>query len=368
MKKVYTITFHRANNYGAMLQAYALQRVLKEKYETKIIDYDCFAVYNDYKLFFQRGNGIGKTIKKNIKCFFKIPFYYKRFQNFNRFRNKMEFTKRYNSILDLQKNPPIADSYVCGSDQIWNPSLTNKLDDAYYLKFGNSNIKRISYAASVGDIRVLEESEESFFDKLANFNNISVREKDLNDLINSKLKDKSQIVADPSLLLSKDQWLEICNNNKLPSEKYIFAYSVGNANDNYYDIVNKLASMTGYTIVYFDRSDKLKKFKHKKRSYYSAGPDQFVSLLYNSEFVVTTSFHGLALSMILNKNFISCLSSYPSRITSLLKTVNLSDRICEVGQDPIPIYNTQINWENVNLRLFKYSQESKSWLFDNLDE
>lgn len=368
MKKVYTITFHRANNYGAMLQAYALQRVLKEKYETKIIDYDCFAVYNDYKLFFQKGNGITNTVKKNIKCFLKMSFYYKRYQNFNRFRNKMEFTKKYNSILDLQQNPPMADSYVCGSDQIWNPAITCKLDDAYYLNFGNSNIKRISYAASVGDIRILDTYEKSFFDKLANFNNVSVREKDLNDLINSKLENCSQIVADPSLLLSKDQWLEICDNKALPSEKYIFAYSVGNANDNYYDTVNKLASMTGYTIVYFDRSDKCHRFKHKKKSYYSAGPDKFVNLLYKSEFVVTTSFHGLALSLILNKNFISCLSSYPSRITSLLKIVDLSDRICEEGQDPISIYNTQVNWELVNKRLFKYSQESKSWLFDSLDE
>lgn len=368
MKKVYTITFHKANNYGAMLQAYALQRILKEKYETKIIDYNCFAVYNDYKILFQKGKGIVQTIKKNIKCIVKFPFYYQRDNNFNIFRKKMYFTKKYNNILELQSNPPIADAYICGSDQIWNPSITGNFDDAYYLNFGGKNIKKISYAASIGDIKALDSCKKEFFSRLAHFDSVSVREKDLNDFINAESNSESQIVADPSLLLTKEQWLEICNSAKIPKEKYIFAYSVGNANDKYYDTVNKIAELTGYTIVFFDRNDKANRFKYKKKSFFSAGPDGFVNLLYNSEIVVTTSFHGLALSLILNKNFISCLSSYPSRIISLLKIVNLSDRICEEGQDPTTIYNNKINWEPVNQKLNKYAEESKSWLFDSIDK
>lgn len=368
MKKVYTITFHRANNYGAMLQAYALQEVLKERYNTRIIDYDCSPVYNDYKLIFQKSPYFVEFMKKNLKCLIKFPFYYPRYRNFNAFRKKMFITKKYNSLVELKNDPPLADAYVCGSDQIWNPKITNGFDEAFFLKFGNKDVKRISYAASIGNISIIEEDEDKFFNNLSEFDKISVREEDFNNIINSKFKKKSKLVLDPTLLLTKQQWLKFYKKNSSVKEKYIFAYSVGNANENYYNAVNKIAELTGYLIVFFDRNDKDNKFKFKKKSYYSAGPAEFITLLSNSEFVVTTSFHGLALSLILNKKFTICLSSYPSRIISLLKIVNLSARICTNEQDLSSIYNSDIDWNRVNKTLIDNMLKSKKWLFDSIEK
>lgn len=368
MKKVYTITFHQANNYGAMLQSYALQKVLCQKYESKIINYNCHAISNSYKLFFKKGNSLLDTLKINIKSFLKIPFYYKRYNNFKKFRNKLDLTRKYINEDDLKNNYPKCDAYVTGSDQIWNKNITDGFDDGYFLNFGDENIKKISYAASIGDISIINNNKKLFGEKIKNIDAISVRENDLKSIIESTYTKKVTEVLDPTLLLTKEEWLNIINKKYEISEKYIFAYSVGNGNDLYYDSINELARKTGLKVIYFDRTNKDKKIKCNCQSFYSAGPDGFVTLLKNAEYVITTSFHGLALSINLQKNFSVILSSYPERLTTLLNSLQLNNRIIEKGKEITDQFYKKINWDEKTKKLLEIREKSLDWLFNSVEE
>ena len=363
MKKVLTITFHRANNYGAMLQAYALQKVLEKKYDTAIIDYYCKPVFKDYK-FIQSP----KNIKAFLISLLKSPFYYSRYKNFEHFRKKLKFTKKYNHIEELKQDSPRGDAYVVGSDQVWNPSLTKGFNEAYFLEFGTEATKKIAYAASCGKSDFILENKKEFKKKIANFSAISVREKNLIQLVKELYGKEVFLALDPSLLLKKENWLELTTTKKMIKEKFIFAYSVGNDNDLFYDVVNELAKKTGYLIVFFDRKDKKKKFQFKKKSCYFCGPDQFVQLLNEAEYVVTTSFHGLALSTILNKNFFITLSTYPDRLVTFLQNFDLQNRIINDINRLEEVLNQEIAWNQINEKLEDAREKSLNWLYGTIEK
>lgn len=360
LKTVLTVTFHRANNYGAMLQAYALQKILERKYNTSILDYYCDAVFDGYKLIsFKNG-------KKVIKSLFKLPFYYSRYKKFAKFRKKLSLTEHYKNIMKLKKFPPAADAYIVGSDQVWNPNITNGLDDVYFLNFGSNKTKRIAYAASCGNYNYILEMEQTFKSKIECFDAISVREKKLLLPIKKVSGKDVNNVLDPVLLLEKNDWLNLIGKRKLMKEKYIFAYSVGNATELYYDVVNELAKNYGYLIVFFDRRDKEHNFKYSSKSLYNSGPLEFVNLLYNADLVVTTSFHCLALSILFNKRFGAVMSTYPDRLISLLEEFNLNKRIISSISDVGNFFENEIDWDSVNILLNEKSKESINWLYNNI--
>ncbi len=363
MKRVLTITFHRANNYGAMLQTYALQKVLEKKYETAIIDYYCDYVFENYELLQNP-----KNFKAFLISFLKLPVYYSRYKNFSQFRKQLKFTKKYKNINELKEDPPTANAYVVGSDQVWNPILTNGFDEAYFLNFGNKKTKRIAYAASCGKSEFILENKTEFKKNIHDFSAISVREKNIEQLIQELFDKKVLNVLDPSLLLTKEDWLKLKTSQKIIKEKFIFAYSVGNASDLYYDVVNELARKTGYLIVFFDRTDKEKKFHFKKKSCYSCGPVQFINLLLDSEFVITTSFHGLALSSVLNKKFFITLSTYPDRLLTLMNNLGLQNRIINDINRLSDLFKEEIDWTQVNEKLETARKDSLKWLYDSIEK
>lgn len=369
MKKiVYTITFHRADNYGAMIQAYALQKKISEKYETYILDYDNKYISNLYRIF--RGNDT--NVFRDIYHFFKNIFFYKkdklRHDNFIKFRKKLQMTpyfKNKNEVYNFFDNKDCI--YVVGSDQVWNTKITHGFDEIYTLGFASKKSRRIAYAASSGKTSILKENEQLFINNLKLFNSISVREKNMKEYLTSKLKQDILVSLDPSLLLTKKQWEDFSGKERVEKDKYIFAYSVGNANDLFYETVNKISKLTGLKIIYFDKNKKKVKFDNESVSYYSCGPIEFVNLLKNSEYVITTSFHGTALSIILNKEFYTVLSSLPDRLTTLLNKVELENRIINKEYDFSNIISDRINWNNVNEKIKAERQISEKWLFKAIE-
>ena len=363
MKKVLTITFHRANNYGAMLQTYAMQKVLEKKYETQIIDYYAGDVFDDYKLI----KPFNKSSKKFIASIIKYPFYRRRYKNFQNFRKKLRFTKYYSDVDTLQKDFPVADAYIVGSDQIWNPKITGGLDDAYFLNFGTSKTKRISYAASSGKGEIPLHLENEFKEKLKRFSAISVREKKLKDYIERISNYKAFLVLDPVLLLTKNDWEKESVNHKIINQKFILVYSVDNSNELFYEVINELARRTGYPIVFFDRVDKSKKMHYPKKSCYNCGPSEFISLLQAAEYVVTTSFHALAMSIIFNKNFFAILSTYPERLVTLVETLELQNRIVKNIESIQELIDTDIDWKKTNKILKRMRENSLEWLYKSIE-
>ena len=325
MKKIGIITFYRAHNYGATLQAYALEKILEEKeYDVKFINYINYEIDKQYKIL--------KIDKRNILTIFKsiissIIYFYKnkkRFNNFNNFIKKnLKIVGKYNSVNELKSSPPELDCYITGSDQVWNPDITNGLSDAYTLNFGPDGVNRISYAASIGKSSL---GQEDYKTKLSKLNYISVREKTAKDLLEPVLNRKIEVVLDPTLLISGEEWEEYFDLRNNVNEKYILAYYV-EENEEYKKIVNELSRKTNLKVINFEKRDK-HNYVNFMKSAYTEGPEEFVRLIKNAEYIVTTSFHATVFSILFHKRFfVVPHKTTGSRVTDLIDKLHIKNRI-----------------------------------------
>ncbi len=325
MKKIGIVTFHRAHNYGATLQAYALEKILEEKeYEAKFINYINYEIDKQYKIL--------KIDKRNILSIFKsiissIIYFYKnkkRFNNFNNFIKKnLKIIGKYNSVNELKNNPPELDCYITGSDQVWNPDITKGLSDAYTLNFGSDKINRVSYAASIGKSSL---GQEDYKTKLSRLNYISVREKTAKDLLEPVLNRKIEVVLDPTLLISGKEWEKEFDLSNNVNEKYILTYYV-EENEEYVKIVNELSRKTNLKVINFEKRDR-HNYVNFMKSAYTEGPEEFVRLIKNAEYVVTTSFHATVFSILFHKRFfVVPHKTTGSRVTDLIDKLHIKNRI-----------------------------------------
>jgi hypothetical protein len=365
MKKVETVTFHLANNYGAVLQAYALQKIISQRYDTEILNYDNKFISNNYKVFKPFSKNPIKTLYHLFKdiCDYKKESVKSRL--FDNFRNDYLEMSNY---FEKKDNPifPKAAAYIVGSDQVWNPFLTGGVDRIYLLD-EIKDTRKISYAASSGNLKYIDNKKDEFFSKYNNFDRVSVREEKLKKYLEKNSEKKVDVVVDPTLLMSKEMWKDFAGAERIEKEKYIFVYSVNNSNELFVKFVNKFAKENNLKIVYFDKRDIMNKFKGRKKSYYETGPKEFVNLLYYSEYVITTSFHGTALSCILNKKFYVVLSTFPDRLDTILETLDLKSRVVNDMNDYDKILADKIDWKKSNKLLEKARIKSLKWLFDSIE-
>lgn len=360
MKKIGVITFHSAHNYGAMLQVYALQNKINDN-EVKIINYRNKKIDGNYKVFKPLKGKLlvdGKQIVKDIYLYRKNI---KRYRNFESYMNqKLSLTDKYDSENNLRVNPPKFDIYITGSDQVWNPNIVGKVSDAYTLNFGSKNVKRISYAASIGSSNIKEKYIEDYKNKLEKIDYISVREEDAKKALQGIIDKPIEVVLDPTLLLTREEWNEEIKNCEKENEKYILAYVV-QENEEYRKIVNYLSKVTGLKVIHFEKRNK---YDNVLRSAYTEGPQEFVNLIKNAEYVVATSFHATVFSIIFNKKFfIVPHSETGSRVTNLLKKLRVEDRVFYNLEDFKKIdYNFETDWNVVERILEKERQKSINWL------
>lgn len=343
MKKIRTITFHSVLNYGAVIQTYALVKYLTILgHDVKLINYQPIYFLNQV---YRPAKGLIKTINK-YKKIFKFYLFRKKF---------IPTTKLYIKSKNLNK---ISASYFfCGSDQIWNKKLTsNKIDEAFFLNFVSKSSRRIAYAASAGDF-VLDMSYLHFLNK---FYGLGVREESLCKNI-KKLNQNLDVktVVDPCLLL--DNYDEICSLKQVPKEKFILSYCVG----------------SGDTVNSFEK--KLKIFKKKTNlpiyhigSHYSKiadynsldlSPTDWVGFFSKAEFIITSSFHGLAMSIKLNKQFAAlphAIEKLNNRQNTLLNNLNLSNRV--ISNNVNDLLNKKINYNVVNISLKTLINNSKNYI------
>lgn len=361
MKKIGIFTFHRAHNYGALLQAYALQTFLERSHDVYFIDYYNSNVYNGYKVFKPIGRNI---LKWPVRIYNNIANY-----KVNIRRNKV-FNNFIVNNLKICKNSKKTyenfDVLITGSDQVWNSYITGGLKDEYTLNVGGSNLKRISYAASVGNINIVKDNKDLYVKKLNKLDYISVREQELKELLSEYLDDKKVTnVLDPTFLLTSDEWNKIIESNEKVKDKYILAYVV-KPNDEYVKIVNELSKKTGLKVICFDNniSENI-----LERSIFS-DPFDFIRLIKNAEYIVTTSFHATVFSIIFNKNFwVVPHSATGSRVTELLNKFKLTDRVVnsleEFEKKEIDV---AINYQKVNSIIEIESNKSKDWLLNSIEK
>lgn len=329
--KTATITYHNVYNYGAVLQAYALQQVLQGlSAENVIIDYSHEKSRKFYRM---KGKSIKLWIVNCIRLLETLRDYIsisRRCKKFEAFTNtRLHLTRRYNSFKELRENPPQAELYLSGSDQLWNVTTTMK--PAFFLDFGNQDTIRASYAVSMGSCHIPESYQKSMQQLLSRFNAISVRELDSKTKLEALLnrKDFIKVHLDPVFLLSREDWSEFAAAKKIKG-KYILCYPMA-GHPLMKQALKKLKKLTGYRIVTI-KSEVFTRIKGDT-AIKDASPEEFVFLIQNAEYVLTTSFHGTAFSIIFNVKFFPFLGNAPLRITSLLKSLGLENRIVKSTGD-----------------------------------
>lgn len=327
-KKIGIVTFHRANNYGAVLQNFALIKALQNiatNHEVATIDYRNMYLESPYEKnpFDIASGNLIKTVyyalrRKAIKKNHKRLIY-----EFDQFRSKyLNMTRSYTEE-ELRNSPPAFDVYITGSDQVWNSKITGAENDKIFsLAFTRG--KKISYAASAGDVDLIGNGTLKSIGELSE---ISVREKDLQKYLERVLSRSISLVVDPVFLLSRKSWNEYLPPSRLLKDKYIFAYCVSEKSSEVIKISRKIAEEKKYNIVHLDQS---LKYGIHGRNMYGAGPMNFVQLIRDAEIIIASSFHAVAFSIIFGKRFIVVPTEKTSaRIDCLLEMVGLED--CKVS-------------------------------------
>jgi hypothetical protein len=361
-----TITCHDVYNFGASLQAYALMKYLqKYGHDVKIIDYK--PDYLSYNLW-----SIGPKWRKNI--FMKFLYFsfvvprrlllFKRRKRFDTFtKTKLQLTdKTYTSFDELKKDPPNADIYFAGSDQIWNTGTPNGKDPSFYLDFAPKGCIKASYAASFSVSEIAPEYKEFVKNQIIKLDYISVREDTgLKILKNLEIK-KGTVVIDPVYLLGKNDWASLANFKA--KEKYIFIYDQEN-NSLIKSTAKRLAKKYDLKIYALES---LYPMSYADKKIRDAGPEEFLGLIQNCEICLTNSFHCIGFSLIFNKKFYLFKRTHQkvnSRMLDLLSYLDLSDRVAD--DHPDKINNKAINFKRVDELIEKRRADSVKYIDKVLD-
>lgn len=361
MSKIGIVTFFNAINYGVWLQAYATQKALEDMgNETEMINY---MVPHEAELLKYSWKENGKIYGYAVSflkslIFGKVRYYKKAFGS--------HLTEYYHlspgNYSDASQMKDVRyDVLVVGSDQVWNPAITDgKLEKVFLLEFGQAG-KRMSIASSIGSRKVREQDKAEFTNAFEKFDAISVREefarKQLQPLTNLPVK----VVCDPTFLLSKEKWETLINEKSdypCENEKYILTYfvSTDKRSQRYLDFIKGYKEKLNLPVW----SVQFSTYKNNPCDKLIVGATMadFLKLIKNADLVISDSFHGAALSVNLNTNFMSIENKLnPLRIRNLMKKLELSERIDMQPNDYKPV-----DYVPVNEKVRKMREESLAWI------
>lgn len=314
------LTFHSAYNFGASLQAWALQTTLEKLgAQPYIINYRPAIIDNLYNpLANKTGLKKSRLLRRMIN-----PEQMQRVTKYEGFiQNELHLIGEAHSYEELQNENFALDACIVGSDQVWNVQHTGG-DSAYFLDFFGGNVKKISYAASIGTDYILPSYYEEFRMGLQKFDHISVRESSAVPVLGDLTDKPIQVVLDPTLLLDVEEYEKIKNKVHY-DEKYILVYMM-EYNPKVVELANYASRLLGIPVV--QRRPK-KIFMNELKSCYTYTPGEFLSCVEQAEMVITNSFHGTVFSILYGKPFVSMLhTDTGSRTVDLLQTLGLESHL-----------------------------------------
>lgn len=388
MEKVAIVSCYFQRNYGSVLQAYATQKCLDNmNIENETICYDGISAeikkkkYAHYRKQLLNPSIVkGKLGYVNIRLRKKNPFSKLgknlriRDRAFDKFTERIHLSKQYNSFEELTSACTNYDAVLLGSDQLWLPS---NLDADYYtLNWVPAQTKKITYATSFG----VSELPTSYYRMAKHFLNridhLSIREKTGQEIIENVCGRKAEIVCDPTMLFTADEWLEIQQPEPLCKEKYIFCYFLGN-NPEQRNFVKKLKQETGYNIVSILHLNVYAKCDCNFADIepYDVGPAEFLNYIRHAEYVCTDSFHASVFSILYHKKFYvfrrfqeSYALSTNSRLDTLLATLGLENRLFTGVENVQSALNDKIDYAPVDLILAKMRVHGYNFLAEALRE
>ena len=358
--KVDILTMHAARNYGAVLQAYALQYVIENYfgYSAEIVNYVSTQRTN-YRYFTKVIDRLKHSYLKSmlyLAAIFPSRLYAQII--FNKFvRKYLNLSKqKASNSEELKKLKLDADTFCAGSDQIWNPVHNDGIDSSFFLDFVQKDKRKISYASSVGTSELTQMQKSQMKELLSDFYAISYREYSTKKIFEN-LKINGEWVLDPTLLLNQSNWHSISANKKLPSD-YLLLYWFGNPKSAMPE-VKRIAKERNLKIVRI--STILRKYKDDEIVEYYPPPERFIQLFENAKFVITDSFHGTAFSINFNKQFYSMPArKNDDRFYSLFEMFDIFDR--DMLEEFKPLSNNDICYDKINKKLDEMRDISYSFL------
>lgn len=357
------ITFHSASNYGAVLQAYALEHKIQELGGTcEIIDYHCQAIDREYKLITKRDFfpiQLNLAYIKNIMArFVKMRIKNQKNKKIQAFvREHLKLSPVCNNSEQLEQLQTRYGVVITGSDQVWNPVLT-EADGAYFLEFVKDNCKKHSYAASFGNMDDQFHLDEKYIALLNQFQEISVREQSGEQYVSEKVKRNAKVHADPTLILNREEWGTMAEKNE--EERYLLVYTVCQP-IHLLEAAKKIARRENLKIIYLNN-----KMIHRDRDIKyipSASPEQFVGYFKYADYVLTNSFHGTVFSVIFERPFLVELESSGGRnqrVVDLLFSLKIQNR--EIINGSVEQYKERIDWNQVEEHLDRQKQWAENYL------
>lgn len=377
--KVGIMTFWESkNNYGQALQLFALQTHLRHAgHDPFLIKFNRFTQKNE-KTFFDklRDFDLQGFIKNKFNTKQRLLSYEDdKKRQFEAFKQSfITFGDTYYaSFEELENNPPVADAYISGSDQVWNNRLHRAPAAPFLLGFGDKKVKRIAYAASFGQRKLDGVTKKLFEGRLPHFDAIGVREKSGVTLCTGMGVTNAQWVLDPTMLISKAQWTKLLNLEAIEEKRakssgsQIFIYTLGNSEIKDKDkFISFAKSLKGYDIVHASANTDL------SGAVYPTIPE-WVNYIRTSKLVITTSFHGMVFCIINNVNFIVLPNTgrtegMNERIYGLLEELDLKDHILfsfKKGEFQ-SILEKKVDWKKINEKIDRWKAFSEDFLHVSL--
>lgn len=356
--KAEIITLHYIQHYGSLLQTYATCKVFEKiGIEAEVIDYVRPNADEDAEI--KAGlsaRGYNNPVKRFLFILSKKIENKRRKKFSEEFLNKyVKLTKRFSSYDDLKANPPQADIYCTGSDQTWNSEYNGGYLPAYYLEFAPSGKKKIGYAISIGMDKIPDTEFEVTRNSVMKYAAISVREKSAVELIQNLGYTNVCQIIDPTLALSLNDWKPLIGN-RIIRERYVLIYKL-NPNDELESFAMKLAKDKKCKLVRV--SYYLNHFRNQGKMEYCPSVEEFLSLIYYADSVITDSFHCVAFSINFNKDLYAFYpGKYSTRISSIMELTGVKHRI--VGEKEFNC--SEIDFDNVNSVLSEEREKSLAFL------
>lgn len=353
--KTVTVTLHHSTNYGATLQAYALQQTLQGLgHENVIFEYP-----------YKNNNTVkSKSIKALVRGAYLKCLKYVRGKKANKLANsfrvfherRMHFTRIYESMEDLRHDPPIADAYITGSDQVWNLSKKNTFTSARFLDFGDEKIRRFSYAASIEALNYSEDEKIMVKKCLDRFSGISLREQSACEYIHNITSKETIRLIDPVFLLTPQKWSEMACEPRI-NGPYILTYQVLR-NDRMQEVADYLKNLTGFPVVQVCNTTV--KWIKADKTLYDVSPEEFIGLYLNASIVISASFHGTALGLVFGKPTYGLIrNEFGNRIKEVFELFSIGN-FCISQDSEIP--NPEIDVDALQEKVEKERQRALSFL------
>ncbi|MEO5893977.1 MAG: polysaccharide pyruvyl transferase family protein [Ferruginibacter sp.] len=360
--KIGIMTFWESqDNYGQILQAFALKNYLENKgHDVFIIKYHRVI---PVKTFIERLTdfNLKDFIARRITSKKKVKKSGMPSRGFDQFKKKhLNYSRQsYFSLKDLVQDPPVADVYISGSDQVWNNTFKVSCE-AFLLGFGDNKTIRLSYAASFGMKNLDKKTRLLFKNNIKRFNGISVREESGVDICNEMGYNKAVWVPDPTLLFNRYDWtssLSIDVNSSAQNKIFVYVVGTGYIKDKQ-KIIDYAGSLPGKNVSHATANG-----SQSGDSFPSI--EEWVKSISEADFVITNSFHGMVFCIIFHKKFIVLpnggkAADMNERITSLLEKVGLKDHIMyEFKKSSIDsLLAKEIDWQKISIILEEWSKDA----------